>query len=199
MKRSRMISLVNEFSAVLDTYVLLPISLCDLLLKLAQEPAIYTPKWSNSIIEELQRNLQGPKFGLSEQKASYRVACIKSAFPEAMVDGCEAISASIPNDEKDRHVLTAAVVGRADAIITVNVRDFPPECLQNFGIERLHPDEFLCHQLSVDQGLVMERFAQSVLGFKVHMRKHLQLLRRMIPDFSMSLAEHAFQGQLIRR
>jgi hypothetical protein len=43
----RMISLENEFSALLDTCTLVPISLCDLMLRLAESPALYTPKWSH--------------------------------------------------------------------------------------------------------------------------------------------------------
>lgn len=82
-----MITLVNEYSAVLDASVLLPIKLCDLLLRLAEEPALYSPRWSADILGEVARNLTQGKFKVPEQKARYRVECMKSAFPEAMVSG----------------------------------------------------------------------------------------------------------------
>jgi hypothetical protein len=64
-----MISLVNEFSALLDTCTLVPIALCDLFLRLAEDPAMYKPKWSQSILQELSSVLQSPKFHLSPEKA----------------------------------------------------------------------------------------------------------------------------------
>ena len=141
-----MISLVNDSSAVLDTCVLLPISLCDFLLQLAEDPSLYKPKWSRDILAELERNLQGPRFGLSPEKAKYRIACMESAFPEALITDYDALVSSMPNDPKDRHVLAAAVYGKADAIVTQNRRDFPEEQLRRFGIGRLTADEFLTHQ-----------------------------------------------------
>jgi hypothetical protein len=62
--------------------------------------------------------------------------------------------ANMTNDEKDRHVLAAAVVGKSDAILTANSKHFPPECLKPFGIERLTPDAFLLHQWHLDSALV---------------------------------------------
>src|ERR1700683_5594329 len=120
-----MISPVNEFSALLDTCTLLPISLCDLLLRLAEEPAMYRPRWSLQILEELERNLQSPPFNLTPEKANYRIACMESSFPEALITGYEPLIDGMQNNENDRHVLAAGVCGKVDAIVTLNSRDFP--------------------------------------------------------------------------
>ncbi|MGH8018244.1 MAG: PIN domain-containing protein, partial [Opitutaceae bacterium] len=48
-------------------------------------------------------------------------------------------------DAKDRHVLAAAIRGRADVIVTYNLTDFPKAALKTFGIDAQHPDEFLTH------------------------------------------------------
>ena len=43
----------------------------------------------------------------------------------------------------DRHVVAAAIVGHANAIVTFNTKDFPTAVLVPYGIEVQHPDEFL--------------------------------------------------------
>jgi hypothetical protein len=40
-------------------------------------------------------------------------------------------------------VLAAAIVARADVIVTYNLKDFPATILEQYGIEAQHPDEFL--------------------------------------------------------
>lgn len=49
-------------------------------------------------------------------------------------------------DPDDRHVLAAAIVGHADAIVTFNLDDFPQPYLAQFNIEVQHPDRFVTHQ-----------------------------------------------------
>jgi predicted nucleic acid-binding protein len=179
-----MISLVDEYSAVLDACILVPISLCDLMLRLAEDPALYQPKWSLEILVELRRTLQGPKFQLEPEKAEYRIACMQSAFPEAMISGYELLCESMPNDPRDRHVLAAAVYGKADAIVTLNSRHFPPECLRQFGIERLTPDQFLTHQWRLDPEVVKTKIRAQSADCSKSMSAHLSLLARMVPKFT---------------
>ena len=54
-------------------------------------------------------------------------------------------------DPDDRHVVAAAIVGHADAIVTFNTKDFPQAVLQPYGIEVQHPDEFLMNQLQLQK------------------------------------------------
>ena len=53
----------------------------------------------------------------------------------------------------DRHVLAAAIHGRADVIVTYNLRYVPPEHLSPYGLEAQHPDEFLTHLIDLAPGL----------------------------------------------
>ena len=55
-------------------------------------------------------------------------------FPDARVTSYEELIGSMPNHPKDRHVLAAAVAGRADILVTENLKDFPPAAVANFGI-----------------------------------------------------------------
>ena len=52
-------------------------------------------------------------------------------------------------DQNDRHVLAAAIKGGADLIVTTNLKDFPAEILERWGIEAQHPDEFLNGQFQL--------------------------------------------------
>ena len=52
-------------------------------------------------------------------------------------------------DPDDRHVLAAAIRGRADVIVTMNLKDFPAKVLKPHGIVAQHPDEFVVRLLEV--------------------------------------------------
>ena len=43
----------NECAVLLDACVLVPMPLCDTLLRLAEEPALYRPLWSERILLEV--------------------------------------------------------------------------------------------------------------------------------------------------
>jgi len=46
--------------------------------------------------------------------------------------------------------------GRADAIVTANVRDFPDEILEPLGIASVTPDTFLLAQLDLAPRIVLD-------------------------------------------
>ena len=72
-------------------------------------------------------------------------------MPDSLVHGWQRIVPSVTGlpDADDRHVLAAAICGHADAIVTFNLDDFPAEALAPFGVEALHPDDFLLNQLDL--------------------------------------------------
>lgn len=138
------------FRAVLDANVLFPFSLRDTLLRLAEpEPApapapLYIPLWSDRILDEMVRNLvEDGRMG--QERADRLASLMRSAFEDASVseEAIAALEESMTNDPGDRHVLAAAVAGGAEAIITFNLEDFPPEACEPFGVEPTHPGEFL--------------------------------------------------------
>jgi predicted nucleic acid-binding protein len=171
-----MISLINKYVVVLDACVLIPISLCDLLLRLAEEPALYAPRWTDEILEEVRRNLTREPFNLSQPKADYRIECMRTAFPEALITGHEPLIGSMKNQEKDRHVLATAVWCKADAIVTANGKDFPKSCMDEFRLERMSPDRFLINQWHLDRENVVLRIKQQALSANKTMEDHLMLL-----------------------
>jgi hypothetical protein len=70
-------------------------------------------------------------------------------------------------DPDDRHVLAAAIKGRADLIVTANLKDFPRSELAPWGIEAQHPDEFLTHQFHLSQ----PQFLTAVKAVRLRLKK----------------------------
>jgi predicted nucleic acid-binding protein len=155
-----MISLVNGYHVVLDACVLVPMPVCAVLLQLAQEPALFVPKWSEDILAEVARALAKPSFNLTPAQIDRRMNYMRTHFEEALVTGYENLIDAMKCHPEDRHVLAAAVRCEADAIVTNNSKDFPKPALEPYGIERLTVDEFLLHQLSLNDSLVREKLSE---------------------------------------
>ncbi|MFC0449436.1 PIN domain-containing protein [Rhodococcus jostii] len=145
------------FRVVLDANVMLPQALNDLLLTLA-DAELFRPVWTPDLLDEVERNLSGERFGKSPDEAARRVQQMRRAFPFAEEESCgyRALIPAMTNDPKDRHVLAAAVRSGAALIVTANPTDFPPSTLDPFDVEAIHPDEFLCDQIDLDPEAVFE-------------------------------------------
>ena len=77
-------------------------------------------------------------------------------FPEAIVTGYASLIAGLDlPDPRDRHVLAAAVRGRADVIVTRNLRDFPADRLAPHGLKARHPDDFISGLFEFQPGAVL--------------------------------------------
>jgi predicted nucleic acid-binding protein len=129
------------FAAVLDASVLYPLPLRDTLLRMAEaEP--YDLRWSDQILDEV--TLVADRRATDTQ-ARRLIEVMTDAFDGAAVPhaAIEKLEASMTNHPKDRHVLAAAVAGDAQAVVSLNLRHFPPEACEAFAVEALHPDEFL--------------------------------------------------------
>ena len=137
------------FTAFLDACVLYPAPLRDLLLRLAAT-GLFRTRWSAKVQEEWIRSLTAVRPELADKLGRTR-ELMEKAVPDAEVTGYQGLipTLSLP-DPNDRHVLAAAIVGQADVIVTMNLRDFPDGQLQPLGIEAQHPDVFIRHVLDVD-------------------------------------------------
>jgi predicted nucleic acid-binding protein len=129
--------------------------LCDTLLRLAEEPAFYMPRWSADILGELRRGLRRMKY--SEAQAERRVTAMQAAFEDACVTGYEKLIPSMTNDTKDRHGLAAAVCAGAHAILTENVKHFPARSVEPHKIEVLTPHQFLVHAFHFNRELLEDK------------------------------------------
>lgn len=171
-----------DYSVVLDTCVLMPMPLCDTLLRMAESPRLYLPKWSDKILEELSRNLV-KSLNLTPQQAAHREAEMKKAFPEACVEGYEPLIESMTNDPKDRHVLAAAIRSKSELIVTYNKRDFPKESLSPWSIEVRGPSTFLKDLYDLEPGIVSQKLNDQASNLGISMETLLLKLRTNVPGF----------------
>jgi hypothetical protein len=84
-------------------------------------------------------------------------------------------------DPKDRHVVAAAIQGKADLIVTINLKDFPAEVLAPYNLEAQHPDDFIMTLAESDPVGVLETIAEMQLSLQkppVTTEELLHVLRR---------------------
>lgn len=168
--------------AVLDACVLLPPSLCDLLLRLAEAPALYRPRWSIETLDEVRRNQIG-KFKFSQSLAeSWRLEVSRS-FPEATIDDYSGFLKECHNDQKDRHVLAAAIRCRADVIVTSNLRHFPSAALEPHGLTAESPARFLAGLWKQKPEVVLSKLDDIARDRNRARKETLKVLRKTVPGF----------------
>lgn len=145
---------------LLDACVLVGFPLADTVLRCAEDPAFYYPLWSDTILVEVRTALTG-KLNLSAHKADGRIAAMKKAFPEALVDGFQPLEPCLQQiNPGDRHVLGAAIRGGAGRILTLNTRHFPEEAVAPFQIEMVSPADIIREWFHQDADLLMKKIEQ---------------------------------------
>ncbi len=164
-KKTWGIELMRRFTVVYDACVLYPAPLRDTLMRLAMID-LYHAHWTDKIHDEWINALL--RRGKYDRAMLERVRDLMDAHAkDAKVTGYEAlIDALTLPDPDDRHVLAAAIHCHADAIITFNQKDFPPSALKPYGIELLHPDDFICYQIDLAPGACCQAIRQQRAALK---------------------------------
>lgn len=101
-------------------------------------------RWSARLLEETAASLAGKLRGDSLEDLGHFIKTETDLIRDGLVSGYEhwLPSLSLP-DDGDLHVLAAAIESGATAIVTDNLRDFPLEALDPWGIVAVEPDAFL--------------------------------------------------------
>ena len=122
-----------------------------------------------------------------------RFETMQVAMPEAMLDPPpHNLIASMPNEESDRHVLAAAVIARAEVIVTENISDFSPEVCGPFGVEAQTLDQFLGYLVSLDSDEVwraIEEMARRRTRPPMAVDDVVATLKRYVPTAIAQLQE----------
>jgi hypothetical protein len=145
----------ESFCAFLDADVLYPASLRNLLMRLALN-GLFQARWSAGVHEEWMGAVLRDRPDIPRARLHRVREAMDRDAQDAVVTGYEPLIESLElPDPGDRHVLAAAIVGHADVIVTRNVRDFPDDALEPYGIEAQHPDEFVRHLLDLAPAVVV--------------------------------------------
>ncbi|GLQ34821.1 PIN domain-containing protein [Amylibacter marinus] len=124
---------------LLDTCVLYPSVLRSILLDVASQ-GLFMPLWSERILDEWRHTSVRNHV---EAEATIEIALLSSKWRESLVQ----VDKIDPNlhlpDDNDIHVLQAAITGKADELLTANLKDFPTDILSKQGLIRRAPDDFL--------------------------------------------------------
>ncbi|MEM7471418.1 MAG: PIN domain-containing protein [Pseudomonadota bacterium] len=168
--------------ACLDACVLYPSVLREILLGAAKR-GLYTPIWSDRILEEWARATRklGPE---AEAQARGEVALARANFPKASIEpkAGDLVRLHLP-DENDIHVLATAIAASADMIVTLNAKDFPRQTLAFQGLRRESPDAFLMALWMVQPDAVaalvgeVHKTAQHMMGEEIALRGLLKRAR----------------------
>jgi predicted nucleic acid-binding protein len=128
-----------------DTNVLFPFSVMDLMLALTED-SVHEIVWSERLLSEWERVI------VREQRRSAKsAAAVTGAIRQFFAD-CEIqesayvhlIEGMPGSDPDDRHHAAAAIAAGARVLITWNLDDFPAEALAERGLRVLDPDSYLC-------------------------------------------------------
>lgn len=139
----------------MDACVLYPAPLRDVLLELATTD-LFRAKWTDQIHDEWTSALLRQRLDIDETTLNRTKNLMDETVLDCKVTNYEELidGLNLP-DENDNHVLAAAIAGKADAIITYNLKDFPEDYCNKYDIEILHPDDFLKFQYDFEPSIIV--------------------------------------------
>ena len=176
------------YQVVLDACVLVNAALRDTLLRIAEPPRLYLPRWSEEIVSETLRTLE-TKLGVTQEQTAYLVSELRMHFEDAWVEGYESLVPIMANDPKDRHVLAAAVRCGAQTIVTLNLRHFPEAALSPWDVVAQSPDEFLVHQYHLAPEVVAQKLHEQATRHG-GMERLLTVHSKIAPEFVALIRRH---------
>ncbi|MCW2913812.1 MAG: hypothetical protein JWN52_1880 [Actinomycetia bacterium] len=142
------------FVVVYDANVLYGNTLRDLLIRIAMTGRVQA-KWTNQILDEMQRNLGANRPDIPPEKLGNLRRLMNSAVRDCLIEDYETLIEGLKlPDPDDRHVLAAAIRAGAQVIVTSNLKDFPAEDMARWGMEAKSPDDFVLDQIDLDGRII---------------------------------------------
>ncbi len=144
---------MNRYAAIIDACVLGGGLKRNIILSLA-EAGLFRPYWSARILDETEKAILAILKRTADPSRQRRA--IKRAFPEAVVSTSENANLhGLLPDPDDEHVLAAAIAARCDTLVTDNLKDFPQDVLDRWGIEVMSPDDFITNAMDLDHAVAI--------------------------------------------
>ncbi|OUL18880.1 hypothetical protein BV378_34520 [Nostoc sp. RF31YmG] len=188
-----------EQLVLLDSCVMFPMYLRDILLRCAWA-GFYLPFWSQEILDGATRNLLTTG-RMSSEGTTKLEATIKAAFPEAMVEVPDGLAEVMKNHPGDRHVLAAAVIAKANIIVTSNLKHFKTKDLAHWNVTAQHPDTFLSHLYDFDADSMLQvirRWSQDLKKPPLTFIELLDLLSKEVPIFVSKVLSHEYSPSVFQ-
>ncbi len=178
---------------VYDSCVLYPAPLRDLLMHLAITD-LFKTKWTEHIHEEWMRNVLKNRVDLKREQLERTRLLMDKHTRDCLVQGYESLIDEITlPDPNDRHVLAAAIRASASVIVTYNLKDFPAQQIDKYGIEAQHPDEFISQLLEIASGIIcgaIKRLRSSLKNPPISAERYLEILaKQSLPKTVSKLRE----------
>ena len=138
---------------LLDTCALVPGSVRQILLEAASAD-LFIPLWSDKIFEEWQF-VASKSSEQNSEAIKIEILLIKDKWRNSLVPRDRALEDTLfLPDADDRHVLAAALVGKAEVLLTNNLKDFPERILSEYGLIRKSIDSFLWELFTQEPELI---------------------------------------------
>nr|WP_322721990.1 hypothetical protein [Nostoc sp. ChiQUE02]MDZ8235040.1 hypothetical protein [Nostoc sp. ChiQUE02] len=143
----------------------------------------------------------------TDAQAAYFQQQIKTNFPDAIVEVPEYLVAVMTNDPGDHHVLAAAIVAKAEVIVTTNLDDFPIESLAPYEIEAWHPDDFLVYLDEQHPGTMIKiiweqsnalKLPRSVPETLDKLEKNNLKRKNRVPKFTCSIRCQFYSDEIVQ-
>lgn len=171
---------MSKFTVVYDACVLYPAPLRDMLMRLALTD-LFKAHWTDQIHGEwITALLRSGKY--TREKLEKVKELMDKHVMDAKVTHYEGLIESLElPDKDDRHVLAAAIKCGADAIITFNLKDFPEQALKPYGIDVLHPDDFIYYQIDLAPSrccAVLQRQRTALKNPEIEVDQFLAILQK---------------------
>lgn len=174
---------MTGFVVVLDANVLYGIEVTDLLATMATR-RLFRPHWSSQILAEVARNL-GRRPDLEPAAIERRLGYLNRALPDANQEVPAELIDAMPVNEHDRHVLALAVHAGAPTIVTENLRDFPADLCDPYGVEAISTDTFVLAQVHLRPDVVLS----SIEAMAARRRRHPKTAEDIIERLGRHLPE----------
>jgi hypothetical protein len=120
------------------------------------------------------------RFAKTPANARYREAAMRKFFPHALVHGYQPLIKQMGNHPKDRHVLAAALAGKADYLVTFNLRDFPATVGE---LTVVGPSAFLKTLWKLDRSAIEARLREQADAIGFGVEELLERLAQSVPAF----------------
>lgn len=154
------------FVVVYDACVLYPAPLRDLLIRIARR-GLVRAKWTDTILDECFRSILANEPDRRPESLARTRELMKLAVADCLVTGYEDLIESIKlPDPDDRHVVAAAVRCGAQVIVTANSKHFPRDSLVGFGLDAVHPDDFVLDCIDLSAAAVLSAVREQAASLK---------------------------------